>query len=110
MSVPANIREELVRLCSSGRTRKAEFSPKMPCHWNPWEAKDEDGQPLTSIAAWDAVHTTLLTDCVVTAIELDKPPGKTGYWFHMTDAAGQRIYVKLMIGSGVVFGRSFHIG
>ena len=46
----------------------------------------------------------------IQAMLLDKPPGKTGYWFHIQDYAGTRIYVKLMIGSGIVFGRSFHEG
>ena len=110
MSVPETIREELVRLCSSTRTRNATFSPKAPTHWNASEARDADGQPLTPNGAWDAVHAELLSGCVLTAVELDKPPGKIGYTFHLTDGMGQRIYVKLQIGSGVVLGRSFHIG
>lgn len=110
MSVPETIREELVRLCSSSRTRNSVFSPKAPTHWNASDARDADGQPLTVNSAWDAVYAGLLSGCILTAVALDKPPGKTGYAFHLTDGAGQRIYVKLQIGSGVVLGRSFHIG
>lgn len=111
MTVSENIRRELVRLCSSDRTRRAEFSRSLPTHWSPTEGYDSaTKEPFTRGGAWEAVCRQLAAGCALNAIELDIPKGKTGYWFHFHDARGTRIYVKLQIGSGVVFGRSFHEG
>lgn len=68
------------------------------------------GEPYTRTGAWDEVRSQLEGGCVLTKVVLDKPKGKSAYTFHFKDARGNRIYVKLQIGSGTVFGRSFHIG
>ena len=109
MTVPDNIRQELVRLCSREGTRRSEFSRKAPTKWHPQQARDPStGESYTPFAAWERVHAELKSGCELEAIVLDKPPGKTGYVFHFEDGAGKLIYVKLQILSGFVMGRSFH--
>ena len=111
MTVPANILQELIRLSAREATRRSEFSKKAPTKWNPGEAIDpRSGQPYTPVAAWDRVHAELVAGCNLKKIPLDKPPGKFGYTFHFLDGANKRVYVKLQIGSGLVMGRSFHLG
>jgi len=45
----------------------------------------------------------------IKTIILDKPPGKIGYVLITEGAPGRPdIYIKLQIGSGRVYGRSFH--
>ena len=109
MTVPDNIRKELVRLTSREATRRSEFSNKAPTKWHPQQARDPiTGAPYTPIAAWERVHAELNNGCKLGSIVLDKPPGKIGYVFHFADGEGKLIYVKLQILSGFVMGRSFH--
>jgi hypothetical protein len=106
------VKTELLRLCTGGRRdRIVEFSRSAPVHWNVFEAIDpETAEPYTEDAAWNRIAAEIAGGCAVNAIVLDKPPGKTGYVLHFTDGVGERIYVKLQLGSGKVIGRSFHIG
>lgn len=109
MTIAPNIRQELIRLANSSRTRRSNFTPQMPTDWAPWEAYDPTTEaPYTPAAAWDRVVEELRTGCTVQMKTLEKPPGKTGYVFKFADARGTMIYVKLQIVSGKVVGRSFH--
>lgn len=109
--VPDNIRQELIRLCSESRSRKSIFSREAPTHWAPWQLVDPNtAQVFTIEGAWAFIREQLVDGCALAIVELEKPPGKKGYWFHCFDANGTRIYVKLQLGSGVVIGRSFHEG
>lgn len=111
MSVPENIRQELIRLSSREGTRRSVFTDRAPTDWNPNNARDpRSGEPYTRVGAWERVHAELVGGCEIKRVALDKPPGKTGYTFHFVDAVGRRIYVKLQIMSGFVMGRSFHEG
>lgn len=45
----------------------------------------------------------------VEVIQLDRPPGRSGYVMHVSLGPGQSpLYVKLQLGAGIVIGRSFH--
>lgn len=111
MTIPDNVRQELIRLSSREATRRAEFSPKAPTKWNPGEVRDpKTGAPYTRQAAWMRIHAELVAGCEISKMVLDKPPGKTGYVFHFHDGNGVRIYVKLQLLNGLVMGRSFHVG
>ncbi len=109
--VPDNIRHELLRLCKESRLRNSVFSRKAPTHWVPWQLYDpETGDAFTVDGAWLFIERALANGCPLRSVELDRPKGKTGYWFHGEDARGTRIYVKLQLGSGLIIGRSFHEG
>lgn len=109
MSIPPNIRQELIRLASKGATRKAVFTSKAPTKWHPDQAYDpKTNEPYTRDAAWERVRAELV-GCDLKTLIMKRPPGKTGYWFQFHDAKGTKIYVKLQLGSGFVLGRSFHI-
>ncbi len=41
-------------------------------------------------------------------VSLNKPPGKKGYVMEIPVKGWRPIYIKLQLGSGQVFGRSFH--
>lgn len=111
MSVPDNIRQELIRLCGRSGTRKSVFSRALPTHWEPAQAYDPGtGNPFTPNGAWAHVTALLQGGCELEAVALERPPGKTGYVLRFEDHRGTRIYVKLQIVSGMVIGRSFHQG
>lgn len=111
VNVSDNIRQELLRLCKESRSRTSVFSRKAPTHWVPWELYDpQTGEAFTADGAWVFIERALADGCLLQSIELDRPKGKTGYWFHGEDARGTRIYIKLQLGSGMIIGRSFHDG
>lgn len=107
---PEKIRQELRRLSLVRRTRRAEFSSAMPSDWRPLQTIDpRTGQVFTEDGAWEFVAEKLDDGTPVTPIELSKPPGKTGYVIQVSGGVGRpTIYIKLQLGSGFVFGRSFH--
>ena len=66
-------------------------------------------QPFTKIGAWELVADKLEEGEDLSAITLDHPPGKVAYVMKFRLGRDQPlIYVKLELGSGYVYGRSFH--
>lgn len=109
MTIPSNIREELIRLAKSHRTRQNLFNRAQPTVWDVRRFYDPDTkEPFTDDAAWARIVTELQSGCKVEVITLKKPPGKPGYVLKFKDHRGTLVYVKLQLGSGLVFGRSFH--
>lgn len=104
------IRGELVRLCASRRTRRTEFTRERPTNWRPQQVVDpETEQPFTDEGAWAYIAAILEQGHEIEQIFLKKPLGKSGYVLKIMDKkSGKTIYVKLQIGSGFVYGRSFH--
>lgn len=112
MPIGENIRQELIRLASSSRTRTSKFTREAPCDWRPQNVLDPStGEPFTDVGAWHFIVDCLthLTCEEIDMIVLDRPPGKSGYVLIRPGAHGRpSIYIKLDIISGAVRGRSFH--
>jgi hypothetical protein len=109
-SPPENIRSELRRLVKASHTRRSEFTPSTPTVWRPESVEDpRTKKPFTPHGAWDFISELLESGHEVEQIVLDKPKGKLGYVLKVpaTDSK-PRIYIKLQICSGYVYGRSFH--
>lgn len=107
--VSDDVRRELQRLARSKDTRTNKFDPRRPTHWAPYEVrKPGSGDTFTAESAWEFVADLLDGGVEIETIELDKPPGKTGYVIKVDGFGGDQIYIKLQLGSGMVFGRSFH--
>jgi hypothetical protein len=64
---------------------------------------------FTSLTAWELIATRLEDGEEVEVIELRKPKGAKGYVMRI-DLGPEipRLYVKLQMRGGVIFGRSFH--
>lgn len=59
--------------------------------------------------AWELIVQKLEEGHPVEEIELKKPPGEKGYVMKIQLEPDQPLlYVKLQMGSGKIFGRSFH--
>ena len=112
MAISEDIRQELIRLAGSRRTRRSDFTREAPCDWSPHSVLDPvSNEPFTDEGAWTFIVTWLqkLTLDEIHVVELMKPPGKRAYAFVVQGATGQpEIYVKLQIVSGAVRARSFH--
>ena len=74
--------------------------------WNPDGILDTH---FSDAAAWELIASQLEADCEVETIILEKPPGATGYVMLIElEPDAKPIYIKLQLGSGKIFGRSFH--
>lgn len=106
------VRRQLIMLARNSRTRSSEFTKRRPTKWRPNEVRNPEGvldRYFTENTAWELIATRLKRGQEVTAIELDQPKGKMGYVMLIDLEPNVRcLYVKLQLGSGVVFGRSFH--
>ena len=104
-----SIRRDLARLCRSRKTRTAEFSDRQPTQWQPYRTiHPETKEVFTEDGAWQFVADLLEAGHPLTEVVLEKPPGKKGYVMKVPVNGRRPIYIKLQLGSGVVFGRSFH--
>lgn len=104
-----DIRRQLASLAASRKTRVVPKSADMPCRWFPGTVLDLEGnQSFTEAGAWEFVIACLEAGNPLKPVPLRKPPGRTGYVMNIADARGNIIYIKLQLGSGRVYGRSFH--
>lgn len=110
VAVSDDIRKQLILLAGSRRTRTTVFSAARPTHWEPASVRRPDtGEAFTPDGAWRHVADLLASGVEVETIVLDKPPGRTGYVVLCDGWDGEKIYIKLELGSGMVVGRSFHV-
>ena len=93
-------------------SRRSSFSRIRPTKWLPREIRKPTAFPFeyfTSSEAREFIATKLEEGNPVEVMSLANPPGKIGYV--MKIRLGDEIpllYVKLELGSGIVYGRSFH--
>jgi hypothetical protein len=111
MTVPAAIRRELARLAGSKRTRRAEWSSEAPAVWWPNRVLHPcSGTYFTDAGAWEFIVELIEAGHPITQVTLSHPPGKVGYVLIVRNNKGDRdIYIKLQLGSGCIYGRSFHL-
>ena len=106
------IRHELVVLARRSNSRSARFRRDRPTDWRPHEVRNPSGglaTHFTDPSAWELIASRLEQGEPVEVIELHTPKGAKGYV--MKIHLGRDVpllYVKLQIGSGRIFGRSFH--
>lgn len=104
-----DIRRQLASLAASRKTRAVPNTKEMPCRWFPGTVLNLEGdQPFTEAGAWEFVIARLEGGEPLELVPLRKPPGRTGYAMKIADGRDKIIYIKLQLGSGRVYGRSFH--
>ena len=104
-----SIRRDLARLCRSRKTRTAEFSSSRPTQWQPWKTVHPQTKEIfTEDGAWQFAADLLDAGELLKEVLLEKPPGKKGYVMVIPVEGRRPIYIKLQLGAGRVFGRSFH--
>ena len=105
-------RLHLVALARRPGAQVARFTKHRPTDWRPNEVRNPRGllfDHFTDTTAWEFVAARLEEGEQVTGIELHQPPGATGYVMHIDLGPNlPQLYVKLELGSGEIFGRSFH--
>jgi hypothetical protein len=110
VTVSIEIRRELARLAASRRTRRTVFSPDAPCDWRPQQVRDpRSGVYFTEIGAWEFVVELITNGHPIEVVILQRPTGKKGYVL-IAESCNEslEIYMKLQLGSGFVYDRSFH--
>lgn len=104
------IKQQLAILCRRSRSRIVPRSHERPCRWYPTEVRRPDSEYyFTDAGAWEFIADRIEAGDPVEEIVLDHPPGKSGFVMKIPGVdANLVIYVKLELGGGIVFGRSFH--
>ena len=105
-------RRQLVTLARRRDARIATFSRERPTDWRPTEVRNPHGvldTYFTDSTAWALVAARLEHGEEVKVIELRQPKGAKGYVM-LIDLGSDvpELYVKLQLGAGKIFGRSFH--
>lgn len=106
-----SIRRRLAALARDRHARIDQFTKNRPIVWQPEQVANPEslGMPFSDAGAWDLIASRLESGHPVEVIELDKPPGATGYVMKIDIEPNQpQLYVKLEMGFGKIFGRSFH--
>jgi hypothetical protein len=102
------IRHQLVVLCQRKKARTSEWSVNCPTEWQPTTVIDpQSSLPFTDAGAWEFVADQLENGAEIESLQLEKPPGSTGYVLKIP-LGNKQLYVKLQLGAGKVIGRSFH--
>ena len=112
MSIDDSIRHQLAILARRPRDRKREFDPDRPTDWRPRSVRNPDGmldKYFSNAAAWELIASRLESGHDVETVTLRKPPGRTGYVMKIDlEPDAPTLYIKLELGSGKIWGRSFH--
>ena len=106
------LRRQLVVLARRSNARSSDFSTSRPTNWRPTQVRNPHGiidDYFTNTTAWEFIATTLETGHLVEVVELQKPPGRKGFVMKVDIQSGlPQVYIKVELGSGKIFGRSFH--
>ena len=109
--IAADIRHQLVVLIRKGRY-DARFSRERPTEWEPTRVRNPEGSIdgfFTDQTAWTFIADRLDQGEYVQPKVLDKPPGSKAYVMKIAIGSDvPMLYVKLQLGPGKVWGRSFH--
>ena len=105
-------RHQLVVLARRPSARTSDFIRARPTDWRPTDVRNPNGildSHFTNSTAWELIAERLEAGEEVEVIELRKPPGASGYVMRIQLAADlPELYIKLQLGAGKIFGRSFH--
>lgn len=105
-------RHELVILARRPRARTSAFSRERPSDWRPSQVRNPNGildSHFTDLTAWELIAERLEAGEEVEVITLRKPPGASGYVMRVRlESDMPELYIKLQLGAGRIFGRSFH--
>ena len=112
VSCAHSIRHHLAVLARRPTARITEFSRGRPTDWRPGQVRNPAGSLdgyFTDAAAWDLIASKLEGGHEVEAVRLRRPAGRIGYVMKIELEPDQpMLYVKVELGSGKIFGRSFH--
>ena len=112
--IQEEVRRQLALLSRRSNARSPVFTRQRPTDWRPTEVRDPRAsesphQTFTKDGAWEFIASKLEEGHKVEKVQLQQPPGKTGYVMKIELAPDlPTLYVKLELGSGKIWGRSFH--
>ena len=107
-------RNELAALARRKSARITAFRRERPTDWRPSQVRNPNGlldAYFTDESAWDLIASKVEDEGQpIEKVELNHPPGRTGYvmLIELGGDAPAPLYVKLELGSGKIYGRSFH--
>ncbi len=101
------------RFSHAGQRRAfTEFSRSRPTDWRPGQVRNPQDLLVgyfTESAAWELIAERLEAGQDLEVVSLNRPPGKKAYVMLIDlEEASPPLYVKLELGAGKIYGRSFH--
>ena len=112
MCINLETRNQLVLSARRPNSRKVDWSDASPTDWQPSTLRNPKvilDQYFTPLSAWEFIAEQLEAGCEVEVVELRKPPGKNAYVMKIEiDQDLPRVYIKVELRSGKIWGRSFH--
>jgi len=95
------------------RRKYARFVPRtreMPCDWRPTAViNPETGMPFTDASAWNLIADLAESGHPVKEKILDQPKGEKAFEMEIgLSGNASKIYIKVQVKGGKIFGRSFH--
>lgn len=105
------IRAHLRTLCLRKNARQLGWSSGWPSDWRPRSVVDPRSATsdfFTDAGAWEFIAELLDGGHPLHPVQLEEPPGRTGYVMKVDLKDERRLYIKLQLGTGKVIGRSFH--
>ena len=105
-------RHQLAILARRPHAHTSAFSRERPSDWRPSQVRNPDGildTYFTDSTAWRLIAERLEAGEEVEVIELTQPRGARGYVMRIDLGSDlPELYIKLQLGPGRIFGRSFH--
>lgn len=110
MAIREDIRRQIIVLARRPRARSSASTSNRPADWQPDAViNPEGGLPFTDFGAWDFIATCVEEGHEIETVVLRKPAGATGYVMKIRlEPNCPHLYVKVQLGGGKIFGRSFH--
>lgn len=113
MAISEALRRQLIILSRRSRSRSVKFTAQAPTDWRPQDVLDPTSDLLNDVfsdqTAWRLIADYLEAGGDVMEVTLSKPPGAKAYVMLIEIQSSERpVYVKLQLGAGEIFGRSFH--
>jgi hypothetical protein len=104
------VRHELSRLARRRHSRIYDWSTGRPTEWNPEQVLNPETKTFfTPESAWQFIADKLDSGHEIVEVEMRNPPNEKGYEMEIeVDPSYPKLYVKLQLHKGKVFGRSFH--
>lgn len=101
----SSIREQLALLAARKSARRYGW----PRDWRPATVENPmDGNPFTEQGAWDFIADLLSQGIEIEHTIIDEAKGGKNAYVIKTRLNNRQLYIKLQLGSGVIWGRSFH--
>lgn len=106
----AEVRKQIALLARRKEARIVPRSAQMPCRWEPTSVINLNSElPFTDVGVWHYIADLAESGHPIEEITLNQPKGEKAYVMIVDlGETAARLYIKVQLKRGRIFGRSFH--